>query len=201
MLFIDFLTLMLLNMAAGFVVLAAFLLMGLPSGDWKRWVASFAIVGLVAIVTGFHMTFAWPLPGSYSSAFGEMSVLLGAIYLGIALSLAMGWGLGPLVIYGIFAGLAAVLLGIRFVMIEPPMTAKPALSCVGFVLSGGGGILAVLAFCKPLSRFLRTAGAVALILAALIWAMTAYPAYWMHMKHFSDWKPSTFQVVQPLAQK
>ena len=92
--FIDFVALMLLNMAAGFGVLAFFLLMGLAGGDRKRWVAPFAMVGLVAIVCGFRMIFTWPLPGSYNSAFGEMSVLLGAIYLGIALSLAKDWNLG-----------------------------------------------------------------------------------------------------------
>ena len=54
---------MLLNMTAGFVVLAFFLLMGLQ-GDRKRWVAPFAMVGLVAFLGGLQMIFTWPLPGS-----------------------------------------------------------------------------------------------------------------------------------------
>ena len=190
MFFIDYVALMLLNMTAGFVVLAFFLLMGLQ-GDRKRWVAPFAMVGLVAFLGGLYMIFTWPLPGAYNSAFGETSVMLGVIYLGIALSLAKEWNPAPIAIYGILAGLVAILIGIRIeVLRDNPgiATAKPMLSCVGFILSGLGGILAALAFCAPTRKALRSTGALALILAALIWAMTAYLAYWGHMEHFSTYK-------------
>jgi len=183
--FIDYLALMLLNMTAGFVALALFLLMGLQ-GDRKRWVAPFAMVGLVAFLGGLHMIFTWPLPGAYNSAFGETSAMLGVIYLGIALSLAKEWNPAPIAIYGILAGLAAVVLGVRIMNLK--MTMQPQLSGVGFILSGLGGILAALAFCMPSRKALRSTGALALILAALIWAMTAYLAYWAHMEHFSAYK-------------
>ena len=182
---IDYVALMLLNMTAGFVVLALFLLMGLE-GDRKRWVAPFAMVGLVAAVCGFEMCFTWPLMGAYNSAFGETSVLLGVIYLGIALSLAKEWNLAPIAIYGILAGLAAVVLGVRIMDLK--MTMQPQLSGVGFMVSGVGGILAVLAFCAPAKKALRSTGAVVLLVAALIWAMTAFPAYWMHMENFASYK-------------
>ena len=122
---------MLLNMTAGFVVLAFFLLDGLQ-GDRKRWAAPFAMVGLVAFLCGLHMIFTWPLPGAYNSAFGETSVLLGVIYLGIALSLAKEWNLAPIAIYGILAALVAVVLGVRIMDLK--MTMKPELSGVGFIL-------------------------------------------------------------------
>jgi putative membrane protein len=188
--FIDYLSLMLLNMTAGFVVLAFFLLMGLP-GERKRWAAPFAMVGLVAFLGGLHMVFSWPLPGAYNSAFGETSVLLGVIYLGIALSLAKEWNPAPIAIYGILAGLAAVVLGVRIMDLQ--MTAKPPLAGVGFILSGLGGILAALAFCAPTSKALRATGALALILAAIIWALTSYMAFWAHMgsDNFKNWKPAT----------
>jgi len=197
--FIDFVALMLLNMAAGFGVLAFFLLMALAAGDRKRWVAPLAMVGLVAIVCGFRMIFTWPLPGSYNGAYGEMSVLLGAIYLGIALSLAKDWNLAPIAIYGIPAGVAAVVVGFRIMSLG--MTNAPQLSAIGFILSGLGGILAVLAFCAPGSKALRSSGAIALLLAAAIWLMTAYPAYWIHMKGFSTWTPSTMAAQPPPAEK
>jgi putative membrane protein len=183
--FIDYVALMLLNMTVGFVVLAFFLLMGLQ-GERKRWVAPFAMVGLVAFLGGLHMIFTWPLPGAYNSAYGETSVMLGVIYLGIALSLAKDWNPAPIAIYGILAGLAAVVLGVRIMNLK--MTMQPQLSGVGFILSGLGGILAALAFCMPSRKALRSTGALALILAAFIWAMTAYLAYWAHMEHFSAYK-------------
>ena len=186
--FIDYLTLMLLNMTAGFAVLGFFLLVGLD-GEWNRWVAPFAMVGLVAFLGGLYMIFTWPLPGAYNIAFGETSVLLGVIYLGIALSLGKGWNPAPIAIYGILAGLAAVILGVRIINLK--MTAQPLLAGVGFILSGLGGILAALAFCAPTSKALRITGALALILAAIIWALTGFVAFWGHMgsDNFKNWKP------------
>ncbi len=186
--FIDFVALLLLNMTAGFVVLAFFLLMGLQ-GERKRWVAPFAMVGLVAFLCGIRMIFTWPLPGAYNSAFGETSVMLGVIYLGIALSLGKEWNPAPIAIYGILAGVAAVVLGVRIMDLQ--MTAKPPMAGIGFILSGAGGILAALAFCAPTSKGLRAFGALALILAASIWAMTSFLAYWGHMDSFKNWKPAT----------
>jgi len=190
MFFIDYVALLLVNMTAGFVALAFFLLAGLD-GERKRWATPFAMVGLVAFLCGLHMIFRWPLPGPYNSAFGETSVLLGVIYLGIALSLAKEWNLAPLAIYGILAALVAVVLGVC--ILDLKMTAKPTISGVGFILSGLGGILASLAFCAPTSKALRLTGALALILAAIIWALTGFGAYWMHMHsdNFKNWKPAT----------
>lgn len=195
MVFIDFVALMLLNMAAGFGALAFFLLMGLAGGNRKRWVAPLAMVGLVATVCGFRMIFTWPLPGSYNGVYGEMSVLLGVIYLGIALSLAKDWNLAPIAIYGIPAGVAAVVLGFRIISLH--MTTHPEMSGVGFILSGLGGIFAVLAFCAPESKALRSSGATALLLAAILWLMTAYPAYWMHTEGFAKWTPATMAAQKP----
>jgi putative membrane protein len=151
------------------------------------------MVGLVAFLAGFHMIFRWPLPGAYNSAFGETSVLLGVIYLGIALSLAKEWNLAPLAIYGILAAVVAVILGVR--ILDLKMTAQPQLSGVGFILSGLGGILAALAFCAPTGKALRATGALALILAAIIWALTGFMAYWTHMgsDNFKNWQPATMR--------
>jgi len=44
--FIDYLTLMLVNMAAGLIVLAFFLWRGLGSPGEKSWAAGFAVAGL-----------------------------------------------------------------------------------------------------------------------------------------------------------
>ena len=83
--FIDYLTLMLVNMTIGLVVLAWFLLRGIQREDNKAWAAPFAGVGLIASVTGFTMTLTWPLPPAklavYNMAFGEMTVLFGVLFL------------------------------------------------------------------------------------------------------------------------
>ena len=59
--FIDYITLMLINMAAGLVMLAFYVYLDLDRPNNQRWAPGFAMVGVVALITGLHMTFTWPL--------------------------------------------------------------------------------------------------------------------------------------------
>jgi len=185
--FIDFLTLLLLNMAAGYFVLADFVFRGIVSEDRKPWVPAFAIVGLLATVFGGYITCTWPLPGSYNSAYGEMSVLFGVLFLGGALAVGRGWGLHVLGIYAFFAGLAAIVLGVRIMSLG--MTNAPTLSGIGFILSGVAGVLVCPGVALRKVFVLRVLGALVLAAAGLIWAYTGYTALWGHMAHFAQWTP------------
>ncbi|MHB9038117.1 MAG: DUF981 family protein [Armatimonadota bacterium] len=184
--FIDYITLMLINMAAGFLILAFYVYKGYGEQDQAHWAPAFGITGFVALMNGFNMSWNWPLPGSYNCAFGDMSVLFGVLMAGAALALAFGWRLMPLGIYAFFAGLAAVLTGVRFIHLS--LTAQPMLSGAGFVISGLCGMLAPLLLYKP-TREYRLLGAGALGLASLIWALTGYTGYWIHLQMFSKWVP------------
>ena len=68
--FIDYITLMLINMVAGLVLLADFVYRGLDGANPKRWIPGFGLVGAIALVTGLHMTLTWPVPGSFNISFG-----------------------------------------------------------------------------------------------------------------------------------
>jgi putative membrane protein len=116
----------------------------------------------------------------YNSAFGEMSVLLGVLWLGLALALAKKWELLPLAIFALFAGAAAALLGIR--ILDLGLTAKPPLSAAGFILCGICGIFSPLVVWQNSNRGLRLIGTLVLFAASGIWALTGYLAYWMHMQ-------------------
>ena len=94
---IDYVSLLLLNMVAGLTVLGLFLWFGLGRENNRAWAPAFGIAGLVAIVGGFVMTFTWPVPAPYNEIYGEMSVLLGVLFLGAAWSLACGWRLQALI--------------------------------------------------------------------------------------------------------
>ena len=177
---IDYLTLMLINMAAGLFLLGCFVWRDLDTpGDTGHWVPAFAISGLVAAIGGFAITFTWPLPKPYSSAYGEMSVLFGVLLLSLALALAKRWELLPLAIYAVFAGAAATLLGAR--IIDLGLTTHPILSGIGFILCGLCGIFSPLAVWQNDKRGLRIIGSLVLFAASAIWAWTGYLAYWMHM--------------------
>ena len=139
--FIDYLTLMLINLSAGLALLAAYVYFGLGTSNQKRWIPGFGVVGAIALVTGLHMTFTWPIIGSFNVAFGETTVLFGILFLGTSLALAMGWELFTLGIYGFFAGLVSLLIGFRIINLG--ITQLPLLSGIGFILVGLGGIFSV----------------------------------------------------------
>jgi putative membrane protein len=179
---IDYVTLMLINMAAGLFLLGCFVWRDLDSPapeDAGRWVPAFAISGLVATIGGFMITFTWPLPKPYSMAYGEMSVLFGVLLLGLALALAKKWELMPLAIYAVFAGATATLLGTR--IIDLGLTNEPVLSGVGFILSGICGIFSPVVVWQNDKKGLRIIGSLVLFAASAIWAWTGGMAYWMHM--------------------
>ncbi len=177
---VDYVTLLLTNMIGGLIVLAAFLVWGLEHPERKGWAPAFGIAGLVATVAGLVMTFTEPIPKPYCMAYGEMSVLLGVLFLGAAWAVAGGYNLWPLGLYAFIPGAAAVLLGIR--IIDLSLTAAPILAGIGFILTGVGGLGAGVTLWKRNARALRFVGAAVLLTAAAIWTLTALMAYWMHMK-------------------
>lgn len=186
--FIDYLTLLLVNMTAGHVLLAAYLYKDPNTEESEKWAPGFAIVGLVAAFFGAMITLTWPLPGPYNSIYGEMSVLFGVLFLGASLGMTRGWSLTILGIYSFFAGVAAILLGLRIALLM--LTQNSILTLMGFFLSGIAGVGAgpyLIWFRK--SSFLRSTAIIILLLAALIWAFTGYGAYWEHLKLFNHLMP------------
>lgn len=185
--FIDYVPLMLINMAAGLFLLAGYVYKGIDSFDQKKWVAGFLMSGLIALICGLHMSWNWPLPGSYNVAFGELSVLLGILFLGAGLSLSKGWKLFSVGLYSVFAGIAAVIVGLRIINLK--MTQEPLLSGIGFILAGLSGILILPIMYLPRNRGLRILIAILLVSAAIIWLRTGYKAYWSHLGSLAQWKP------------
>ena len=185
--FINYVTLMLINLAAGLALLAAYVYFGLDAENQKRWIPGFGVSGAIALVTGLHMTFTWPIIGSFNIAYGETSVLFGILLVGTSLSLAMNWELLTLGIYGFFAGLVSLLIGFRIINLG--LTTMPLLVGIGFILVGLGGIFAAPTLYLKAPRLLRTIGGIALMVAALIFAFIGLSAYWTHLVEFSMWKP------------
>jgi|SRR5208282_1768590 len=186
--FIDYLTLMLVNMAAGLAILALFVLKYID-GDRKKLAPGLLVSGFVALVTGLHMIFTWPIISSYNIPFGEMSVLFGALLLGGAVALLAGWELLSLGIYATFAGAAAIVLGIRLLSLK--MTSEPLVSAGGFALTGLVGILSLPIYYLRRHRVVRILAAIALFGAAAIWITFAFLGYWVHLDAFSKWVPAT----------
>jgi len=193
--FIDYLTLVMINMVAGCVLLAWYLWKGLDEADQRPYAAGFFGVGLVALITGLHLSFTWPLPGSYNVGYGDATTLFGVVFLGTALALWQGWSLLPVAIYAFFAGVDAVIVGTRLWSLQ--MTKEPLMSAVGFVLAGLGGIFSAPFFLWfKNNRTVRMLGIVLLLVTAALWAVTFYGSLWGHLESFSKWVPVTMGAGQ-----
>lgn len=186
--FIDFVTLMLINMTAGLVLLGWYVAVGLEDdANQPRWSPAFGIVGLIALLCGLRVSWGWPLPGSYNVAYGDTSVLFGALFLGASISMARNWDLKPLSVYAFFAGLASVLVGIRFIGLR--LSTLPQVSGTGFILTGLAGVFAGPTLWLRRNKIVRAFGVLTLLAAAAIWALNGYAGYWVHLQMFEKWTP------------
>jgi putative membrane protein len=116
--FINYITLMLINLVAGLFLLAGYVYYGIDRANQKLWIPGFGITGAIALVTGLHVIFTWPLTGSFNIAYGETTVLFGVLFLGASFALAFGWDLLTVAVYGFFAGLVAIVIGVRILRID-----------------------------------------------------------------------------------
>ncbi|MGL5195471.1 MAG: DUF981 domain-containing protein [Chroococcales cyanobacterium] len=188
---INYISLMLINLVAGHFLLAYYIYDGLDNIRQKRWIPGFGMTGAVALVTGLHMIFTWPITGSFNVAFGEMSVLFGIVFMGASVALAANWDLITVTIYAFFAGLASIVVGVQIINLD--LTRRPWMSGIGFIISGLGGVLATPSLYLRNNPTLRTVGAVTIAIAGLIWAITGYLSYWGHIADYTEWVPPTMR--------
>jgi len=186
--FIDYLTLIMINMIAGTAILAYYVYQGINSEDQQPYAAGFGIVGLLALVLGLVLTITWPLPGSYNIAFGESTTLFGASFFAAAVAIYKRWNLTPVTIFAFFAGLFAIIVGAHIISLQ--MTRQPLLSGVGFIMAGLGGTLAAptLGLLKKY-KVLRVLAALFLLVNMLLWSVTFYGALYAHLQSFGEWLP------------
>ncbi len=82
--FIDYLTVVMINLVAGSALLAYYLWRGIDEADQRPYAAAFFGVGLLSLITGLHLSFNWPLPGSYNVGYGDATTLFGVVFLATA---------------------------------------------------------------------------------------------------------------------
>jgi putative membrane protein len=184
--FIDYLTIMILNLVIGLVLLALFIFKYLEQ-DLKKVAPGFLVSGFILTVTGFHMILTWPLPGSANISMGEMALLFGVLLLAAGIAIIMQWELLTLTIYAVFAGLAAIIIGFRY--INMGFSKSPLVSGGAFILAGLTGILTLPAYLLKTNKAVRIIVALVALAAAVLWAITGYGAYWQHLEAFSKWAP------------
>ena len=194
--FIDFLTIVMINLVAGSVLLAYYLWKGLDEEDQRPYAAAFFVTGLVGLVTGFQLAFTWPLPGSFNVGYGDAATLFGVVFLGTAIALWQGWSLVPVSLYAFFAGIDAIIVGLRLYSLQ--LGQEPLVAAVGFVLAGLGGVGAFpfLMWFKN-NKTVRWIAIAVLLVAAAIWAVTFYSALWALMASFANGSPQRWPPPRP----
>ena len=188
--FIDFLTLVMINLVAGTALLAYYLWRGIDEADQRAYAAAFFGVGLISLVTGLQISFTWPLPGSYNVGYGDATTLFGVVFLATSFALYFGSSLIPVSIYAFFAAIDALIVGVRIYSLN--LTKEPLISAVGFVLAGlsGLGVFPFLMWFRQ-NKMVRWIGILLLAATVVLWAVTFYGSLWGHMDAFSKWVPAT----------
>ncbi len=188
--FIDFLTLVMINLVAGTVLLAFYLWRGIDEKDQRAYAAAFFMVGLVSLVTGLQISFTWPLPGSYNVGYGDATTLFGVVFIATAIALFFGSNLIPVSIYAFFAAIDSIVVGLRIFSLN--LTKEPLISAVGFILAGlsGLGVFPFLMWFRQ-NKMVRWIGIALLLATAAVWAITFYGSLWGHLESFAKWVPPT----------
>lgn len=141
-------------------------------------------------MTGLHLSFTWPLPGSYNVGYGDTTTLFGVVFLATSIALWQGWDLVPVTVYAFFAGIDALIVGFRIWSLQ--LTKEPLMSAVGFILAGFSGLGAFPFFMWfRENKSVRWAVIAVLIVTAGLWAITFYGALWGHLESFGKWVPAT----------
>jgi len=188
--FIDFLTLVMINLVAGTVILAYYLWKGMDEKDQRPYAAAFFATGLLGTITGLQLAFTWPLPGSYNVAFGDTTTLFGVVFLATSIALWQGWDLLPVSIYAFFAGIDAVL--VAFAIWSQQLTKSPILSALGFLLAGLGGLGAFPFFMWfKGNKAVRWIAILVLLATAALWSITFFGSLSGHIASFAKWIPAT----------
>jgi len=187
--FIDYLTLIMINMITGTALLAQFLWKSLDSEtDQRSYAPAFGGVGLLSVILGLALTLTWPLPGNHNLSYGETTTLFGIVFLAAAYALSQGWSLIPVATLAFFAGIDALLVGVNLFVNRTEQ--EPLMVAAGFVLSGLGGMCAApyLMFFRDKKIFRRLA-VTALVLTAVAWMIVFGASFWIHLQKFTGWIP------------
>ncbi|HUX20535.1 MAG TPA: DUF981 domain-containing protein [Spirochaetia bacterium] len=196
---IDFLAMDLVILAVALVLVAWFFVRYINE-DQQKVAPGFLAVGFLAGISGLDIIFRWPLAGSYNIVFGEPLAMFGVLLFFTGLALLKGWDLHTIGIFAVFAGLVAIVLGIRMwygievtdksgQKVLKGMTQEPALAGLSFILTGVGGMLTLPAYILRKNMAIRVIVAVIFLVAAVLFAFTGYGSYWTHPESFATSKP------------
>lgn len=184
--FVDSLTVMLIGLAMG-LALGAFYFFFKAREDEKMLNALIVpafVVGLFDFMSGFLMSFAWPLPGAYNMLFGDPLLLFGLILVMTSVAYYKKMNLGLIPILSMLLGIY-VLVGAYSIVDLKLESGNDLITAMGlYIFSGIGALLAPIAYIKPTSgsKYLYYAEWIILGVATVFALIIGYGGYFEHLQ-------------------
>jgi putative membrane protein len=199
-LFIDSLAIMLIGLGSGtFLVALYFLYSALGKAEWIReqLVIPTIGVGLFDFISGYEMSFTWPLPSGYNMLFGDPLLFLGILLVAGAIMVYKKMNPASLSFLSVILGIY-VLVGAYSIVTYKLETGNDLISSMGlYVVDGIAALLAPILIMKPngAGKALYYLEFVLLLLGTLAALFIGYNALPEHLVDFSKYFPSVISML------
>ncbi len=186
MVFIDSLTVMLLSTGFTALIISFYIFMLIKAKkDFTQLIVPAFVFGLFDAVSGFVMSFTWPLPGSYNILFGDPLLIAGLILISGACMLYKKIDLRILSIFAVFLGIY-ILIGAVAMFAFHLESGNDLISASAlYILSGLSSVLSPSIYMNPKGngRFLYWILFIMLILTALVSFFISFNGLYMHLQY------------------
>lgn len=177
--FIDYLTIMLIDLAGGLINLTWFLWKLNKPKEYSKFVSGFLLVGILGLLTSLPMVLTWPLPGSYNIAFGEPMLLFSLIFLLLAISIIKQWPWDGIVVFAVLGSIMAIVIGIAIYSFN--LTNTPFFAMMGYLMTAFGALISSYLVYRPKNKPLLILATILFVLSTILWLYIGYYAYYMHL--------------------
>lgn len=151
MAFVDPLAVMLLAAGASAAIIALYFIMVVRQ---KKNIQSLAVpmlvLGIFDAVSGFVMSFTWPLPGAYNILFGDPILFVGLIMVSAAIMIFKNMDLKVLSVLGFLLGIYILIEAFGIISIPGLETGLDQVLAVGFYICAGlSALLSPMIYMNP----------------------------------------------------
>ena len=190
--FIDPLTVMLLSLGMSALLLALYYFkVGSGKKDISSLVVPAFILGLFNAVSGFLMSFTWPLPGSYNMLFGDPLLVLGLLMIAGSYMISKGMDVKALSLLGFLLGIYLLvgMIGITRFNMETGNDWLTATGLYGFSMLAA--IFSPILYLKPKgsNRYAYYFEVFLLVVVMLLALLIGYMGFYEHLGAFSTYFP------------
>ncbi|MGC8676086.1 MAG: DUF981 family protein [Candidatus Micrarchaeia archaeon] len=177
--FVDPLAIMLLGVSASVSLIIYYIFAAVAGKRAMQGIAvPMFVLGAFDFLSGFYMSFFWPLPGAYNMLFGDPMLFLGIIMLAGGFALYNNIDPKPISIIGLLFGIYVIAeaYGMLAFSLEPPADMLPAFSFL--LVSGISALISPIVYANPkgngkLAYYLLAALLVIVVLLAMLIGITS----------------------------